>query len=114
MKRSELLLNKSIIRNRNESEFELVLKIAEANEICTKLKNNQSFTITKEQGRPPIIILLDPQAKEKQEETTMRRFETKFFELKEKSINTATYQKETNNTDLKHVLTETMFLSQQL
>jgi hypothetical protein len=41
------MLQKNIIKNQNEGEFELVLKIAEVNEICSKLKNNLTFTISK-------------------------------------------------------------------
>lgn len=47
MRRSELMLQKSIIKNQNEGEFELVLKIAEINEISSKLKTNISYTISK-------------------------------------------------------------------
>lgn len=89
------------------------MKVAEANEICVKLKNNLTFTITKAEGKSPVVTLNDSINK-KVEPLSNKEFLRRYIALKEKSINTATYEKETNSTELKRVLIETMFLSQQL
>jgi hypothetical protein len=43
--KKEVSLNETLIRTKNESDYELTIKVGEANDICKKLNNDRSFLI---------------------------------------------------------------------
>jgi hypothetical protein len=48
--RQEVKLNETLIRAKNESDYELTIRVGEANDICRKLKNDCSFIIDSGSG----------------------------------------------------------------
>lgn len=48
--KQEVKLNETLIRAKNESDYELTIRVGEANDICKKLKNDCSFIIDSGSG----------------------------------------------------------------
>lgn len=53
--KQETKLNETLIRAKNESDYELTIRAGEANDICKKLKNDCSFIIDSGNGSARII-----------------------------------------------------------
>lgn len=82
--KKESQLNETLIRARNESDYELTIKVGEANDICKKLKNDCSFLIDSGTGEARIVEVKTKTG----EETTLSRklFEKRYEQLKAASL----------------------------
>lgn len=69
-------LNETLIRAKNESDYELTIRVGEANDICKKLKNDCSFIIDSESGQARIIEVKSKTGEET--ELTKKIFEKRY------------------------------------
>lgn len=77
-------MNETLIRARNESDYELTIKVGEANDICKKLKNDCSFLIDSGNGEARIV---EVKTKTGEEITLSRKlFEKRYEQLKAVSL----------------------------
>ncbi len=53
--KKETKLNQTLIRTKNESDYELTIKVGQANDICKKLRNDCSFIIDSGDGELKIV-----------------------------------------------------------
>ena len=75
---AEVKLSETLIRAKNESDYELTIKVGEANDLCRKLKKDCSYIIDAEGGAARII-----EAGKAGEATLGRKlFERRYEELK--------------------------------
>ncbi len=110
--RQEVKLNETLIRAKNESDYELTIRVGEANDICKKLKNDSSFIIDSGSGEPRIIEVQSKNGVEV--ELPKKMFEKRYEQLKIASLVRGEEVEGTLEEDLKKVLVEVMYLSGQL
>lgn len=77
-------LNETLIRAKNESDYELTIRVGEANDICKKLKNDCSFIIDSGSGQARIIEVKSKTGEET--ELPKKMFEKRYEQLKIASL----------------------------
>ncbi len=102
-----------MIRAKNESHYELAIKVGELNDICKRLKNDLTYVIlTKEGGE--IEIIEKSNKTDQSKEISQKMFERRYEELKTMNNNMMEELEGTLEKDLRETLVEVMYLSDQL